>query len=120
MTPEGTLLLTRSEIARLLGVDECIAAVEQAFKMHGEGRTAQPGVLGIRAHEGGFHIKAGLIQDGGDYFVGKINANFPQNGERSGLPTIQGIVVLSDGANGYPLAVMDSIEITIRRTGAAT
>src|SRR5262249_32734239 len=28
--------------------------------------------------------------------------------------------VLCDAVNGYPLAVMDSIEITIQRTGAAT
>jgi ornithine cyclodeaminase/alanine dehydrogenase len=33
---------------------------------------------------------------------------------------IQGVVVLCDGENGYPLAMMDSIEITIQRTGAAT
>jgi ornithine cyclodeaminase/alanine dehydrogenase-like protein (mu-crystallin family) len=37
-----------------------------------------------------------------------------------GLPTIQGIIALYDGENGYPLALMDSIEITILRTGAAT
>jgi len=36
------------------------------------------------------------------------------------LPTIQGVVVLSDAENGCPLAMMDSIEITIQRTGAAT
>ncbi len=29
-------------------------------------------------------------------------------------------MLLCDAANGYPLAVLDSIEITIRRTGAAT
>jgi ornithine cyclodeaminase/alanine dehydrogenase len=36
------------------------------------------------------------------------------------MPNIQGLVVLCDATNGYPLAVMDSIEITILRTGAAT
>jgi ornithine cyclodeaminase/alanine dehydrogenase len=30
------------------------------------------------------------------------------------------VIVLSDAENGYPLSVMDSIEITIQRTGAAT
>lgn len=54
------------------------------------------------------------------YFAAKVNANFPENAKRFGLPTIQGVVVLCDGENGYPLALMDSIEITIRRTGAAT
>jgi ornithine cyclodeaminase/alanine dehydrogenase len=36
------------------------------------------------------------------------------------MPNIQGIIMLCDGENGYPLALMDSIEITILRTGAAT
>src|SRR5262249_21728990 len=49
-----------------------------------------------------------------------VNANFPQNIQRTRLPMIQGVIVLCDAKNGYPLAVMDSIEITIQRTGAAT
>jgi len=49
-----------------------------------------------------------------------VNGNFPANGQRFGLPTIQGVVFLADGRNGEPLAVMDSIEITVLRTGAAT
>jgi alanine dehydrogenase len=54
------------------------------------------------------------------YFAAKVNANFPKNMARFGLRTIQGVVVLADAENGYPLALMDSIEITIQRTGAAT
>ena len=49
-----------------------------------------------------------------------VNGNFTANRERFGLPTIQGVVVLADLGNGTPLAIMDSIEITIQRTGAAT
>jgi ornithine cyclodeaminase/alanine dehydrogenase-like protein (mu-crystallin family) len=74
----------------------------------------------MHAHDGGFHIKAGFLEEGKSYFVAKMNANFPQNKQRFGLPTIQGVIILSDGENGYPLALMDSIEITIQRTGAAT
>ncbi len=120
MKPRGTLLLNRSEIAALLGIDDCMAAVEQAFKLHAEGRITPPGVLGIHARDGGFHIKAGLLELSRSYFVAKANANFPQNSQRFGLPLIQGIIVLCDGENGYPLALMDSMEITIVRTGAAT
>lgn len=120
MKPTGTLLLTRSDVASLLKIDDCIAAVEQAFKMHGEGKTAPPGVLGVHALAGGFHIKAGILELNRSYFAAKINANFPQNSKRFGLPLIQGVIVLSDAENGYPFAVMDSIEITIQRTGAAT
>jgi len=120
MKPEGTLLLARREVAALLSLDECIVAVENAFRLYGEGKTAAPGILGVHAHDGGFHIKAGLLEVGRNYFVAKTNANFPQNMPRFGLPTIQGLIIVCDAENGYPLAVMDSIEITILRTGAAT
>jgi alanine dehydrogenase len=115
----STLILTRSRVAELLGIEECISAVEAAFRMHGQGATQPPGILGIHAAGGGFHIKAGIMGLERPYFVAKTNANFPNNRER-GLPTIQGIILVFDAVNGRPLAVMDSIELTIIRTGAAT
>lgn len=120
MKPEGTLLLKRRDVAELSSIEECIAAVEQVFKLQGEGKTTPPGVLGVHARDGGFHIKAGLLELDRPYFAAKTNANFPQNVKRFGLPLIQGVIVLCDAENGYPLALMDSIEITIQRTGAAT
>ena len=50
----------------------------------------------------------------------KINGSFPENRARRGLPTVQGAIYLADGGNGVPLAVMDSISVTIARTGPAT
>ena len=120
MKPDGTLLLTGSEVAALLTIEECMAAVEHAFKILGEGKSSPPGILGVHAQGGGFHIKAGLMELSRLYFAAKVNANFPENAKRFDLPTIQGVVVLCDGENGYPLALIDSIEITIQRTGAAT
>jgi ornithine cyclodeaminase/alanine dehydrogenase-like protein (mu-crystallin family) len=93
--------------------------VEQAFRLYGEGRAPAPGVLGVHAHGGGFHIKAGTLPLGRNYFAAKANANFPGNPAR-GLPTIQGIILFFDADNGQILSVMDSMEITILRTGAAT
>jgi alanine dehydrogenase len=120
MKPEGTLLLKRGEIAALLSLEKCMTAVEQAFKLHAEGQTTPPGILGIHARDGGFHIKAGLLDLGRTYFAAKTNANFPQNMKRFGLPLIQGVIVLCDGESGSLLALMDSMEITMLRTGAAT
>jgi alanine dehydrogenase len=120
MKSEGTLLLSRSEVADLLSIEEYIAAVELVFRMYGEGKTQPPGILGVHAHDGGFHIKAGLLELDRSFFAAKINANFPQNAKRFDLPLIQGAVFLADAQNGYPLAIMDSMEITIQRTGAAT
>src|SRR5258705_12062055 len=109
MKPEGTLLLTGRDVAALLSIEECMTAVEHAFKLYGEGRTLPPGILGVHARDGGFHIKAGILELEQSYFAAKVNANFPQNVQRLGLPMIQGVIVLCDGENGYPLAVMDSI-----------
>lgn len=120
MKSQGTLLLSRSEVADLLSIEECIAAIESVFQMHGEGKTQPPGILGVHAHDGGFHIKAGLLELDRSFFAAKINANFPHNANRFGLPLIQGVIFLADAQNGYPLALMDSMEITIQRTGAAT
>ena len=120
MKSQGTLILSRSEVADLLRIEEYIVAVEQVFKLYGDGKTQPPGILAVHAHDGGFHIKAGILELDRSFFAAKINANFPQNAKRFGLPLIQGAIFLADAQNGYPLAIMDSMEITIRRTGAAT
>jgi alanine dehydrogenase len=120
MGSTDTLLLKRHDVAQLLPMGECISAVEHAFKLYACGNAPTPGILGIHAAEGGFHIKAGILNLGRNYFVAKTNANFPNNSNTNGLPTIQGIVTVFDAENGRLLAVMDSIEITILRTGAAT
>jgi len=114
------LLLTSRDVQKLLSLDECIGAVENAFRMYGEGKASAPGILSMHVGEGGFHVKAGVLQLYRSYFAAKVNGNFPNNGIRLGLPTIQGVIVLCDAENGKPLAVMDSREITALRTGAAT
>jgi alanine dehydrogenase len=120
MKPEATLLITGREVRSLLSLEECITSVEQAFRLHGEGKVTSPGALGIHTRGGGFHIKAGVLDLGRAYFAAKVNGNFSENGPRFGLPTIQGLVVLADAGNGSLLAVVDSMEITALRTGAAS
>jgi len=97
-----------------------MAAVEDAFRQHALGKAPPPGILSLHAEDGGFHIKAAILTLDRPYFAAKTNANFPQNGPRHGLPTIQGVVVLCDAVTGQPLAVMDSMSITSLRTAAAT
>jgi len=108
-------VLGASDVEALLDLDACIAAVEEAFRQHGSGRAAPPGVLGLA----GFHVKAGVLDLGRRYFAAKVNGNFAGNAGL-GLPRIQGVVVLSDGATGAPLAVLDSVAVTRLRTAAAT
>ena len=120
MKPEPALLLSRSEIAQLLTIRECIEAVEKMFRQLGKGKLPPPAILGIKSEHGGLHIKAGLLPGVRDYIVAKLNTNFPRNRIEHDLPTIQGLIVVCDGVNGRPLAVLDSIDITIKRTAAAS
>jgi len=117
---QGTLLLSRDDVAATLSLDDCIVAVEDAFRQHGEGKVAPPRVLGMSSTGGRFHIKTAILERSAPYFAAKLNGNFPGNQQRFAMPTIQGLIILCDARNGYPLAVIDSIEITILRTGAAT
>jgi alanine dehydrogenase len=112
-----TLVLTRSDVTRLLSLGDCLQAVEDVFRAQAEGKVPAPEIMGFHVPGGGFHIKAAGF---GSYFAAKINANFPGNPDCYGLATIQGIVALYDSERGTPLALMDSIEITALRTAAAS
>lgn len=118
--PDGTLILTARDVRAALELEACIAAVERAFALNARGFGLPPGVLGIHADGGGFHVKAAGLTFSRPYVAAKVNANFPANPGRHGLPTIQGALLLADGETGYPLAVMDSMSITAIRTAAAT
>lgn len=120
MIANGALLLSRGEVERLLSIPVCIDAVENVFRLQGEGRIPAPGILAVKTAHGGLHVKAGLLPGAKSYIVAKLNSNFPGNRAEYDLPTIQGLVVLYDGENGRPLAVLDSIDITIKRTAAAS
>lgn len=115
-----TLLLDARDVAELLDYPSCIAAVEDAFRRHGKGELPPAAISGLRLPDGGFHMKAAAIHEPRPYFAAKTNANFPINRARHGLPTIQGLVLLFDASRGTPLAVMDSAELTLRRTASAT
>ena len=115
-----TALISRGQVAELLTLDICIDAVESAFRLLGEGKVARPETLGVHVADGGFHVKAGAAALDREWFAAKINANFPRNPDRFGLPTIQGLVCLFDADNGEPLALLDSTELTALRTAAAT
>jgi alanine dehydrogenase len=114
------LVLSRRDLQATMRFGDYVEAVAEAFHRHAEGRSSAPGPLHIPAEDGGFHVKAARLSLGADYVAVKVNGNFPRNRARHGLPTIQGAVLLCDGANGTPLALLDSIEITLQRTGAAT
>ncbi|MBM3549835.1 MAG: ornithine cyclodeaminase family protein [Alphaproteobacteria bacterium] len=114
-----TILLSRRDVADLMAPADYLAAVESGFRTLHSGHAEMPPPMHIHATGGGFHGKGAAIGDGQRLVALKLNGNFPGNPAR-GLPTIQGVILLCDGGNGTVLALLDSIEITIRRTAAAT
>jgi len=104
-----------SELERILTPDLCFVALFEVYSALALDPETQPKTLGFMGDQGSFHIKAGLYPKKRDVFAAKLNANFPENANQ-GLPTIQGLVILMDAANGVPLALMDSGELTAKRT----
>jgi alanine dehydrogenase len=113
-------VLTRRDVASLLGVEECIPALEEAFTRQAEGADPPPAILSLHTALGGLHVKAAVLSGDQPYLVAKANANFRDNRSRYGLPTIQGVILVVDGENGRLLALMDSGEVTVTRTAAVT
>jgi ornithine cyclodeaminase/alanine dehydrogenase len=111
--------LTRSDIRSLLRFDEYVEIVEDAFRLYAEGKTLKPASMLVDSVGGEFHVKAGGLRLDKWFFGLKVNGGFFHNMERFGMANIQGAILLCEGETGYPLAVMDSGEITTKRTGAA-
>src|SRR5262245_42663836 len=120
MSAPPTLLLSRQAISRLATPRDYLAAMQMAFADVAAGRCEIPAVGHVPGVGGMFHIKAAQRSGSPALAVIKVNGNFPGNRARHDLPTIQGFIALLDAERGCVLALMDSIEITARRTAAAT
>lgn len=103
-----------------MGYDDYVEAVEAAFRAAADGGALAPPAAAFHLPQGSFHAKAAALMAKPACIAIKLNGNFPGNPLAHGLPTVQGVIYLADADDGRPLAVMDSIEVTINRTGAAT
>jgi len=115
-----TLLLTHEHVAGLMRPADWLEAVEAGFRALADGLAAAPAPMALEGEGGAFHAKGATFRIGAPRAALKLNGNFPGNPERHGLPTIQGAILLCDGETGALLAIMDSAEVTLRRTAAAT
>lgn len=118
--PPPTLLLSRSVIAGLASTRDYLDAMRAAFLGLAERRYDLAPVGHLPAASGAFHLKCATRLAQPALAVVKVNANFPGNAGARDLPTIQGFIALLDAERGCVLALMDSIEITARRTAATT
>ena len=115
------LLLSRADVARLMDFADYVEAVEAGFGAAANSKALAPPAAAFHVPGGSYHAKAAALLAGDPPVMAiKLNGNYPGNPAANGLPTVQGVIYLADATNGRPLALMDSIEITINRTGAAT
>lgn len=92
------------------------AAVRDAFVAHATGAwTMQPKVYVANYPAGDFRAMPAL---GGGYALLKWVTSFPRNPAK-GLPTVSGLVLLSDAETGALVAVLDAAAVTALRTAAA-
>jgi alanine dehydrogenase len=92
-----------------------VDAVRTAFVEHARGAWFMPPKVYVPAPEGDFRA---MPAAGGGHAVLKWVTSFPKNPDR-GLPTVAGVVLLSDAGTGELLAELDAGAVTALRTGAA-
>jgi alanine dehydrogenase len=93
-----------------------LEAVRDAFVAYARGEWSMPPKVYVPAYPAGdFRAMPAL---GADHALLKWVTSFPGN-PAQGLPTVMGLVLLSDATNGSPRAVLDAGAVTALRTGAA-
>lgn len=119
MAIRDTLVLTRSEVKKLLDMEATLAAVETAFLAHGHGEARMPSkiYLDLPEYQGDFRAMPAYLpalKSAGMKWVSSYTAN-----PAKGLPAVIAVFILSDPETAEPLAIMDATYITLMRTGAA-
>jgi alanine dehydrogenase len=95
---------------------EAYDAVRDAFVAHARGEWSMPPKVYVTNYPAGdFRAMPAL---GGGHALLKWVTSFPGNPAR-GLPTVTGLVLLSDAEDGRLLAVLDAGAVTALRTAAA-
>jgi len=96
--------------------ERAVEAVRDAFVAYARGQWSMPPKVYVPAYPAGdFRAMPAL---GGGYAALKWVTSFPGNPAR-GLPTVTGLVVLSNAFDGSLVAVFDAAAVTAIRTGAA-
>ena len=96
--------------------ERAVDAVRDAFVAYARGEWSMPPKVYVPAYPAGdFRAMPAL---GGGYAALKWVTSFPGNPAR-GLPTVTGLVVLSNASDGSLVAVFDAAAVTAIRTGAA-
>lgn len=112
----SALVFTGRDVEAAVSPQHAVDAVRDAFVAHARGEwTMPPKVYVTNYPAGDFRAMPAL---GGGHAILKWVTSFPGNPAR-GLPTVTGLVLVSDAETGALRAVLDAGAVTALRTGAA-
>jgi alanine dehydrogenase len=109
-------MLAARHVEAAVSPERALDAVREAFLAYARGEWSMPPKVYVPAYPGGdFRAMPAL---GAGHAALKWVTSFPGNPER-GLPTVTGLVLLSDASTGALRGVFDAGAVTALRTGAA-
>jgi alanine dehydrogenase len=104
------------DVQAAVSPERAVEVVRDAFVAYARGEWSMPPKIYVPAYPAGdFRAMPAL---GSGYALLKWVTSFPGNPEL-GLPTVTGLVLVSDASTGMPVAVLDAGAVTALRTGAA-
>ena len=115
-----TLILSRTDMMGLVTPAEYVACVEQAYRMHGEGRyyMEPKGHIVLDKYPGEWEAMPSYIEEP-EAAACKWVSIRERNREKFDLPTVFSILIYTHPETGFPLAIVDGSYHTVMRTGAA-
>jgi alanine dehydrogenase len=112
----SALVLDAAAVEAAVSPERAVEAVRQAFLAHERGEWSMPPKVYVTNYPAGdFRAMPAL---GGGHALLKWITSFPGNPAK-GLPTVTGVVLVSDASTGALEAVLDAASVTALRTGAA-
>ncbi len=109
-------LFRARDVEAAVSPERAVEAVREAFVAYARGEWSMPPKVYVPAYPAGdFRAMPAL---GGGHALLKWVTSYPGNPAR-GLPTVTGLVLLSDVSDGRLVAVFDAGAVTALRTGAA-
>src|SRR3979490_860574 len=115
-----TLILGRSEMGGLVSSAEDVQCVEQAYRMHGEGRyfMEPKGHIVLDKYPGEWEAMPSYIEEP-EAAACKWVSIRENNRKNHDLPTVFSILIYTHPETGFPLAICDGSHHTVMRTGSA-
>jgi alanine dehydrogenase len=109
-------VLGHDAVLAAVSPSDAIERVRAAFAAHHAGEWTMPAKIYLESPPyGDFRAMPAL---GGGFAMLKWISSFPGNPAAHGLPTVMGVVCLSDAETSAPLMLLDARAVTALRTGA--